>query len=207
MKTLMLLVALTVAAHTCFAADDTAYTTNNAFSVSLSDGSVILCNPQIEKVPVKTSYADLTIPLDRIAVISNALDTSESLLLMKNGDIVRGKCDLTDITVISILGKLTIPMANITEINSRAKRKRTFNDSPSRRNACINNLRMLDAAKEQWALASRQMNGAEPVIVEINHYIKGDTTPICPAGGEYTYDVIGKNPTCDCPGHKMPGGF
>jgi hypothetical protein len=72
-------------------------------------------------------------------------------------------------------------------------------------NACINNLRCIDSAKEQWALASQKTNGEEVVIAEINRYLKGNTAPVCPQGGTYTYNVIGKNPECSGVS-KMKGG-
>jgi len=74
----------------------------------------------------------------------------------------------------------------------------------ARGNACINNLRMLDAAKEQWALAKRRQEGDEPVESEALEYVKGASMPICPQGGSYTLNVIGKDPTCSQPGHALP---
>lgn len=207
MRLIVLLASVAVIASPLLADESNSYTTNDAFSLTLRDGSVIMCNPQLKEIPIKTAYAQMTVPLERVVVISNDVSKGESILVMKNGDLVRGECAIKDIELLTLVGKISVPMSNITELNSCLKRKRTFNDSPSRRNACINHLRMIDAAKEQWALASRQREGAEPVVVEINHYIKGDTTPICPAGGEYTYGVIGVNPQCNCPGHAMPGGF
>jgi hypothetical protein len=62
--------------------------------------------------------------------------------------------------------------------------------------ACINNLRIIAAAKEEWARVEGKTNGEEVVIAEVNHYIRGNTTPQCPGGGSYTYNVMGRNPTC-----------
>ncbi len=205
MRLFALLASLVLIASHIQAAESNSYTTNDAFSLTLRDGSVLMCNPQLKEIPIKTSYAEMTVPLDRVIVISNNLAKGESILVMKNGDLVRGKCALKDITLLTLVGKITVPMSSITELNSRAKRKRTFKDSPARRNRCINNMRMIDAGKEQSALANRWAAGREPDIRTVNSYIKGDTTPICPAGGEYKYGVIGVNPLCDCPGHVMPG--
>jgi prepilin-type N-terminal cleavage/methylation domain-containing protein len=66
----------------------------------------------------------------------------------------------------------------------------------SQQNACINNLRQIDSAKEQWALAQKKTNGEAVDTVGADEYIKGITTPSCPAGGTYTYGVIGTNPVC-----------
>lgn len=70
--------------------------------------------------------------------------------------------------------------------------------STSQKNACINNLRQIDSAKEQWALAEKKVSGDAPVTSGtngINEYIKGDT-PDCPAGGDYTYGPVSTNPVC-----------
>lgn len=75
--------------------------------------------------------------------------------------------------------------------------------STAQQNACINNLRQLDAAKEQWALATGQPLGAAPVESEVLEYIKGTTMPVCPQGGTYSLHPIGQNPTCSHPGHAL----
>lgn len=71
----------------------------------------------------------------------------------------------------------------------------------SQQNACINNLRMIDAGKEQAALELRWTSGRDCTTgtetVAVDAYIKGNTTPMCPGGGVYDYTTIGTNPTCD----------
>ena len=65
-------------------------------------------------------------------------------------------------------------------------------------NACINNLRQIDGAKEQWALQNQKKAGT-PISkadeLEINNYIKGGE-PKCPAGGKYSYNEVDAPPTC-----------
>jgi prepilin-type N-terminal cleavage/methylation domain-containing protein len=73
----------------------------------------------------------------------------------------------------------------------------------SQKNACINNLRQIEAGKEQWALETKQAQGNAVVTAEVNAYIK--TVPSCPAGGTYEYNVIGTNCTCTIGnGHALP---
>jgi prepilin-type N-terminal cleavage/methylation domain-containing protein len=76
----------------------------------------------------------------------------------------------------------------------------------AQKNACINNLRMIDGAKEQWALENRAASTAAVVedgATGVNSYIKGNARPICPAGGGYTYGAVGENPLCNIAGHTM----
>lgn len=70
--------------------------------------------------------------------------------------------------------------------------------------SCMNNLRIIDAGKEQWAMVSRKTNGQPVVISGVNEYIKGNTTPVCPEGGTYSYNVIGSNPNCSIHGEYVP---
>jgi len=77
----------------------------------------------------------------------------------------------------------------------------------SQRNACINNLRQLDAAKNQFALEKGKTNGDAVTEADIKPYIALDATgnlPKCPAGGKYTLGKIGESPTCSIPDHLLP---
>ena len=76
--------------------------------------------------------------------------------------------------------------------------------STSQKNACINNLRQLDSAKEQWALAEKKMTGDIPDEAGVLEYVKGGM-PTCPAGGTYTLNAISANPTCSMnhDGHRL----
>lgn len=64
---------------------------------------------------------------------------------------------------------------------------------------CINNLRQIDSAKEQWALASLASTGAVDEAA-VNEYIKGGA-PSCPGSGTYSYNGVGILPSCSIPGH------
>jgi len=70
------------------------------------------------------------------------------------------------------------------------------------KNACINNLRQIDGAKEQWALETHHNTGGAVTFSNIVHYIKNGM-PVCPKGGTYTIGRIGENPTCSVPGHSL----
>ena len=78
--------------------------------------------------------------------------------------------------------------------------------STSQENACINNLRQLDAAENQWALENHKTTGAICTENDLKPYIKlvNGQLPKCPAGGAYTINPVGEAPTCSIPGHKLP---
>ena len=77
----------------------------------------------------------------------------------------------------------------------------------SQRNACINNLRQIDAAKNEFALEKGKKNGDAVTEDDIKPYIKLDADgnlPKCPSGGTYTIGNIGEKPTCSTAGHFLP---
>lgn len=64
--------------------------------------------------------------------------------------------------------------------------------------ACINNMRQIEAATEQWAMTV----GAEadqPVDAEAVDKLM-TTVPVCPAGGSYIYHKVGECPECSVHG-------
>jgi prepilin-type N-terminal cleavage/methylation domain-containing protein len=70
----------------------------------------------------------------------------------------------------------------------------------ARKSSCINNLRLIDHAKQQLATATQTMTDAyEAKMSELTPYIKGGADPICRDGGTYTVGAISNNPSCSGP--------
>jgi uncharacterized protein (DUF3084 family) len=74
----------------------------------------------------------------------------------------------------------------------------------AQRNVCINNLRQIDAAKQQWALENDKAADAIPTALELLPYFQDGIFPMCPSGGTYTINAVGVPPTCSVPGHALP---
>jgi hypothetical protein len=72
------------------------------------------------------------------------------------------------------------------------------------RNICINNLRQIDAAKQQWALENNKKPTAIPTAQDLAAYFKDGSLPACPSGGTYTLNAVGELPACSVPGHVLP---
>jgi len=62
--------------------------------------------------------------------------------------------------------------------------------------ACNNNLRLLDSAKEQAASQLHLEAGAIVPEAQVLMFCKDRVMPTCPAGGRYSLNPLGKNPTC-----------
>jgi RNA polymerase sigma factor (sigma-70 family) len=77
----------------------------------------------------------------------------------------------------------------------------------AKRNACIHKLRMIDGAKQQWALEYKKQVTDTPTEEELWPYLpKGANGefPGCPDGGVYTIHSMGELPTCSIKGHALP---
>ncbi|MGZ8899548.1 MAG: type IV pilin protein [Limisphaerales bacterium] len=97
------------------------------------------------------------------------------------------------VAIIGLLAAIAIP--NFVKARTTAQK-----------NACINNLRQIDGAKEQQALENKLKTG-DAVGADLNTYIKGDVIPACPADNTaYTVGAIGTNPSCPnaALGHVLP---
>src|SRR6267154_5402619 len=90
------------------------------------------------------------------------------------------------VAIIGLLAAVALP--------SFIKTRTTVN-----KNACINNLKQIDSAMQQWALELKK-NTADPVsFTDISVYLKGGT--YCPAGGStfsdsYIITTVSSEPMC-----------
>jgi prepilin-type N-terminal cleavage/methylation domain-containing protein len=69
----------------------------------------------------------------------------------------------------------------------------------SQKNACINNLRQIDGAVQQWALENKAAANAAVSYTDISAYLKNSV--ICPEGGttfanSYTLNGVTNKPIC-----------
>jgi prepilin-type N-terminal cleavage/methylation domain-containing protein len=78
--------------------------------------------------------------------------------------------------------------------------------STSQQNACINNLRQIDGAVQQWALQTGQTSTASATASEIQPYLGRGTSgqlPYCPLSSTHSFSTsygssfpVGGQPTC-----------
>lgn len=92
------------------------------------------------------------------------------------------------VAIIGLLAAIAIPSFMSARVRSQT-------------NACINNLRQMEYAKEQWSLETKQVQGTVADTAACTAYLK--TTAVCPAGGTYTWGSIGTNATCTITNHVV----
>jgi|ERR1041385_5543068 hypothetical protein len=68
---------------------------------------------------------------------------------------------------------------------------------------CINNLRQVDGAKQQWALEKRKATNDVPSVGDISPYVRNQQIPKCPAGGIYTLGSVDEVPRCSLKDHRL----
>ena len=74
-------------------------------------------------------------------------------------------------------------------------------------NRCINNLRLIDGATQQWALEHNRAETNVPTWADLEPYLCGVNNyplPKWPSGGTYTMGSVSNVPTCSIPDHVLP---
>lgn len=82
----------------------------------------------------------------------------------------------------------------------------------SQKDACLNNLRQLDSALQQWMLETGQSSSDSPDETAVATYLRGGELPTCPVGlAAYVFaDPIGLSGSVTCanvgslPEHSLP---
>jgi prepilin-type N-terminal cleavage/methylation domain-containing protein len=76
----------------------------------------------------------------------------------------------------------------------------------SQMNACINNLRLIDSSKQQWALEQRKQSTDSPAGTDLQPYLGRGSSgelPYCPVDSTTTFansyipQTVGSKPTCN----------
>jgi type II secretory pathway pseudopilin PulG len=104
--------------------------------------------------------------------------------------IVVGGVGVVGVAMIGLLAAIAIP--NFVKARATAQM-----------NHCINNLRQIDSAKQQWALEHQKNDPDTPTQSDITSYLKNGQWPVCLAGGTYTINAGSEAPACSIPGHQL----
>jgi hypothetical protein len=109
------------------------------------------------------------------------------------GGLITGYLSIALIPIIGMMAAIAIP--NFVKARGSAQM-----------NMCISNLRQIDGAKQQWALELKKQPTDTPTAQDLETYLHTSFTTLrCPAGGVYTINAVGQNPTCSIPQHELPG--
>ncbi len=84
--------------------------------VELVDGSRVIGIPDIESVPLQTSYARMEISLQHILAIKIAADHEIASIDLRNGDHLKGAVHLEPIELEAIFGKVSVGIEHVSEL-------------------------------------------------------------------------------------------
>jgi hypothetical protein len=73
-------------------------------------------------------------------------------------------------------------------------------------NVCINNLRQIESAKEQWKIENFKKDGEVATEADIKPYFMNGNLPKCPAGGTYTIGPVEEDSKCSIGTSAWPNG-
>ena len=96
-----------------------------------------------------------------------------------------------------VLGAIVVGWLGTRIIDNRIVRRLEL------QSACINNLHWIAGAKELLAKEKGLKPGTRVDNQDVEPYVL-DGWRDCPAGGTYTMNPIGTEPTCSIPGHQLP---
>lgn len=103
-----------------------------------------------------------------------------------------------------LLGVLLLVTLVVLSSDVTSTRGRTRRISP--KNQCINNLKLIDMAVQQWKIASNVGDDSTYSLAARNilHFAKDQTLPVCPSGGQYSPGTnVSDSPKCSIPGHTL----
>ena len=120
-------------------------------------------------------------------------NTDEGWIGVGNGNQNAAKLVLLPAVVIPVVAAIAVP--NFIKARGTAQE-----------NSCINNLRIIDGAKQMWALESKKTANEVPTWADLKPYLGRPNSAqlICPKGGTYQINGINHPPTCSIPGHVLP---
>ncbi len=171
---------------------------------------------QVSLQAQKQHAEDLQSKLDALQSANAGLQGSEiSRLRAENQDLPRLRNQVTQLQASN--QKLTqqlkatsayaqqqsAQLQQLTEAQQAAQAAQAAQAEAADRNACINNLRQLDAAKQQWALEKNKTAVAVPTAQDLAAYFKEGVLPVCPSGGSYSLNAVGELPACSVAGHIL----
>jgi hypothetical protein len=131
------------------------------------------------------------------------LRQNQSELLRLRGEVAQSRTQQKEITTLRDENQRLRSVASSAQSKSNSSRIPTQAEIESNRVACINQLRLIDGAMQQYAL-EYYLTATNIVTAEqILPYIKGNQIPSCPAGGDYTFGNLTNPPACSIPGHAI----
>jgi predicted RNase H-like nuclease (RuvC/YqgF family) len=172
----------------------------DAALTDLRDAQRQLRDAQTELEALKNSSAG--VQAAEIASLHKQNDalTAKASALQKNVERLQAESQQTAQHLTTARTALEVQQEHLQQLQAEQQRAAQLANA----NACINNLRQLDAAKQQWALDKNKAATDVPTSQDLLPYLKDGIFPVCPDGGSYSLNAAGELPACSIQGHVLP---
>ena len=116
---------------------------------------------------------------------------------------LKGQAQTAQAQVQTVQAQAEALRASAAQASAQAQQAEASARMQNQINICINNLRQIDGAIQQWALETSKVANSRVTMADIDPYLK--LKPLtCPANGIYTLTTVAAPPTCSIPGHILP---
>jgi hypothetical protein len=129
----------------------------------------------------------------------NDLLTAKVSALQKNVDHLQAEGQQAALHLCTARDALALQLEHLQQLQAEQQQAALVANA----NTCINNLRQIDQAKQQWALEKNKDATDVPTAQDLAPYFTTGTFPACPDGGNYTINAVSTLPTCSVPGHVL----
>jgi len=92
-------------------------------TVDLTDGSHLIGTPSVQKFRFTTDYADLELPVARLSTMELGGTNGVTRVTMRDGDTLNGRVAAKDISLKTIFGPVSIPIAMVSDIHISGNRE------------------------------------------------------------------------------------
>jgi hypothetical protein len=97
--------------------------------------------------------------------------------------------------------RLTIAVALLALVGCAGRGCDPFTHAGNTKQACCNNLKVIEGGKEIWAKRYHKSTNDTPAWDDIISAVGISMPPTCPDGGVYTISPVGVPPTCSISEH------
>lgn len=181
-----------------------AYREKDALQIELRAAQVELHQAQVELEALRTSNAGLqAAEISRLRkqnqIITNQLASLQSSLSQLSNESRSNSLHLATART-----ALKLQQQHMEQLQDESQQILDTSVAIIARKTCINNLRLIDDAKQQWALENSKPDTAQPTVKDLLPYLKDNVFPNCPDGGTISLNAVNEVPTCSIPGHTLP---
>jgi chromosome segregation ATPase len=176
---------------------------NHARDAALADArdaALKLQQAQSDLDAMKNSNTGQQASLINYLKTQNASLTAKVAALQKNVDQLQSESQQTSQHLTTARDALQMQQEHLQQLQMQQQQAAEVANA----NACVNNLRAIVAAKDQWALEKQKSATDVPTAQDILPFLPGNVIPVCPDGGTYALNAAGELPVCSIQGHVLP---